>query len=691
MLLCCLGFTDRATAAPEAHILRIDPRTSSSSGNPVITTVIEVQQSKRISQATAECAVQKGSARLACMAQALEAPLYTSFPFPEQNALFMVTVDGTDRLSKLLSVEDWGKSQKQPGVGTAWLILVDADARMGASFADARTVAEQFVSLMGPNDIANVMFFNDRQVFKDSGWLPSAKKAQAKSFVASVPDTVASQGRNRPLLTIIKTAATDGFKALGNAGEKVEVPLHQAMVVLSTGFGGADPSTTGPAAIQLSEYMTNGRFPEDNTALPKTPVPVISIYFPTKTFDEFANNSLEFMQNMANPQIGGFFNVVQAGEGEGRAAGIVNAVRKRFSKMYLVKWRVSCIAPSVTQTFQLVFKDTNPPIIGDATFKNVPIGIDPTTWPLDVNVQQTQSDAGDGVYPGGKIKVYGDFCWGGDKGRAEVYFVPAGQALPADLSGGTPEQAKQAQQQLVSMGMRGEAISSADGFAEFQIPDNEKLIHGSGSAAVARLLVYDNVAHRMSAATAESIVTVKARTAPFPLIPILGGAFGLVVIALVLVVVLRGGGKNKRRAVAQPGPSPAGYPGAPAGGYGAAPGYGASPYAAPPAPVHNFGPAPVNPSRAVLQGSAGVFTVVPGMEMRVGRDAATCAILLNDGQVSSFHASVKLENGTVFVRDENSNNGTFVQGTRIAPGQWVALGHGSSVRFGPGEFGVRLE
>src|SRR5690606_39117353 len=196
----------------------------------------------------------------------------------------------------------------------------------------------------GPNDIVNLMYFNDKQVFSDSGWLSAAKKASALSFIDSVRSTVPKQGRNRPLLTIIKNAATDGFKALGNAGEKVEVPLHQAMVVLSSGYGGADPATAGPGAFQLSDYMTGWRFPEDNAALPKTPVPVISVYYPPKTFDEMANNSLEFMQNLANTQIGGFFNIMQEGEGE-NSKDIVNAVRTRFSQMVIAQWRVACVAP----------------------------------------------------------------------------------------------------------------------------------------------------------------------------------------------------------------------------------------------------------------------------------------------------------------------------------------------------------
>src|SRR5262249_19726190 len=139
-----------------------------------------------------------------------------------------------------------------------------------------------------------------------------------------------------------------------------------------------------PGALQLQQYLSGGRFHEENTALPKTPVPVISVYFPPKTLDEFRQNSLEFMQNLANPDLGGFFTVVQEGGGA-RAQAIVGTVRQRFSKMAIVRWNVACVAPSVTQTFKLFFNNMSTPLLGDNTFKDVPVGIDPTTWPLDVN------------------------------------------------------------------------------------------------------------------------------------------------------------------------------------------------------------------------------------------------------------------------------------------------------------------
>ena len=55
--------------------------------------------------------------------------------------------------------------------------------------------------------------------------------------------------------------------------------------------------------------------------------------------------------------------------------------------------RLSCLNPTVTQSFNLVFQNTNPQMLGDATFQNVPVGIDPTTWPLDIDRERTEKAA----------------------------------------------------------------------------------------------------------------------------------------------------------------------------------------------------------------------------------------------------------------------------------------------------------
>jgi len=132
-------------------------------------------------------------------------------------------------------------------------------------------------------------------------------------------------------------------------------------------------------------------------------------------------------------------------------------------------------------------------------------------------------------------------------------------------------------------------------------------------------------------------------------------------------------------------------------------GYGPPPmpmnYGPPPAPA---APAPVNPefmygapaggaaNSATLQGASGVYTILPGQELKAGRDPAMCGIVLNEPRVSGVHATVKFENGQLFVRDENSNNGTLVNGNRLSPGVWSPVQGGSMVRFGPVEFSARL-
>jgi len=690
LLVALLFAAKGASAAPEAHILRIDPRASTADGSPTLTTVIEVVQNKRMSDVTRTCMALSGDANLDCVANALDAPgaLYSSFDFPDKNALFTVTVDGTDTPAKFESKVRWGESTNQPGVGTAWLILIDAASTVGTRFDEEKAVASAFVNAMGPNDIVDVQFFNDKGVVEDSKWVNN--KAAAAQVIASVPRTYPSQGRTRPLFNIIKQAATDSFKELGNAGQNIVVPMHQAMVVLSNGSAGADPTSNAAASNLLKDYLTKGRFPENNDVLPKTPVPVISVLFPSRLIEEFSANAREFMEGMANTEIGGFFTIVRDGQ-SGRAANIVNTVRTRFNKMHIVKWRVACVAPSVTQTFKLFFNNTTPPIAGDATFQNVPVGIDPSTWPLDVDREATERAAKqEPIYPGGTVKVFGNFCWGGNAQRAEIYMVPKNQAAPASLQGGSIDDAKKAQRTLIEAGMRGKAVSAGDSVVEFELPKTDKFLVGKGEAMTARLIIYDNQARRTSAITADKIISLRAQEAPLPYLLIGGATFGGVVLILLIVSLVRGGGGGggRKRGAATPPPRPivAGA-GAPYGGpapMGGAP--GPDMYSGGMA-----GPPMGSATRATLSGPSGVFTVMPGLEMRAGRDGGACQILLNEPRVSGTHASVKFEAGQLFARDENSNNGTYINGQRIPGGVWTPVPSGAALRFGPVEFSVRLE
>ena len=93
----------------------------------------------------------------------------------------------------------------------------------------------------------------------------------------------------------------------------------------------------------------------------------------------------------------------------------------------------------------------------------------------------------------------------------------------------------------------------------------------------------------------------------------------------------------------------------------------------------------------MLSGAAGTYSVMPGAEMSVGRDMAKCHIALNEARISGVHATLKVDGGQLYVRDEQSNNGTFVDGHRLAPHVWTVAPSGGSLKFGPVEFSIRLE
>jgi len=797
-----------ASAAPQAHILRIDPRTGVSNGKPTLTTVIEVVQFKSLSEALAPCAGVAGGAVLSCFSAQLEKPgaLWDPFPFPEANAHLLVKVSGEDTLTRFVDKTQWGKAQNQPNVGTAWLVSVDASSGMGGRFGDARAIAHEFIEAMQPNDLLDLMFFDDVQVVKDTHWMTFKQRANLANTLNDFKSTMPSHGSDRALFKQIKAMTQSAFGSLGNSDSPDQVPLHQAMVVLSNGAGRGDPESASPSADVFHAYLDSGRFPPENTSLPKTPLPVISVWFPNNTSlveNVYRDNEAQFMESLSNPEIGGFFDIVKEGEGNAKGKTIIGLVRARFNAMWVIHWELACINSSVEQTFNLVFENTHPLIAPDGTFKDVPLGVDPTQWPLDVDVKKTtEAAAQNPIYPGGTFNVYGNFCWGGDKARAEAYFIPAGTKPSANTNSRDPQLALQAMQQLQAEHMLGTAVSTGDGYVTFNVPDDDKLLEGTGENAVARLVLYDNKAHRASAIDEKSVLSLKATKKPLSW-PLIAGIAGLaVVIVLLVMVLLRGGGGRKRGGGAPPAPAAPSYGAPPGGGYGAPPppggGYGmqqqmADPMAAtadarggaaaapPPQPLfaasaqppqvatplspsqdpsqsYGSGGAPVvevrcpacgmstmatpgqpsvcfscgqplpaemtkggggvaapgfpptgamsaqplvpppNPygpvagaSAASLRGAAGQFTVRPGSEVRVGRDPAQCPIYLSEPRISGVHATLKLEAGQLLVRDETSNNGTWIAGARLAPGAWTHVPPGAPLRFGPVEFEVQLE
>jgi hypothetical protein len=843
--LVILAFARPSFAIPAAHILRIDPRAGVADGQPILTTLIELVQFTSMGEVVtnAGCGSQKGDGLLDCISNAVEQKnaLWKAFQYPDPGSRLLVRVDGSESPAKLYSKTTWGAATKDPLVGTAWLIALDASSGMGPRYGDAREVANQFISALGPNDIAKLIIFDDRTspYVDQSGWVPAAQKASLIQILTKNSGTSPSHQRARPLFNQIK-GITEAFADLGNTGSTTNIPLHQAMVLLSNGAGREDASSASISAAAMKNYFDAGRFPDTNPLAPKTPLPVISIYFPNSrgmVNDLYANNDMQFMQDLSNPEIGGFFDIVRAGQGVTKATTILSLVKSRFNAMWVVKWKLSCLASTAEQTFNLVFQGGTP-ITPDGSFKDVPIGIDPTSWPLDINVAQTKAEAdANPVHPGGTFRVYGDFCWGGDKGRAEAYFVPQGTNPNQNINRSDPDIAKKVISSLVAQNLRGGAVEAGDTFVTFQVPDEDKLLEGEGENTVTRVVVYDNKAKRGSGVTAETVITLKAGKKPLNL-PIILGAAGIVVVILLLVVVLlRGGGGGKGKRSNQPPPAPivaggappygggggapppygpppyggggGGYPPQGGGGYGSAPieqpgaymappnmtpvapapypAMGAPPMPPPPPPpqvppqplgggghpLASAGGAPVEvrcpacnmmtpaltgqasvcfscgqplpkdiatsvmaappvmsgtspqlvahsaaaepalaypltsaqaaalepppspygaaPTSATLLGAAGQFAIRAGVEVRVGRDPAACPITLTEPRVSGVHATLMFEVGQLRVRDEGSNNGTYVNGGRLSPSAWTPVPNGASLRFGPVDFTVKLD
>ncbi len=113
-------------------------------------------------------------------------------------------------------------------------------------------------------------------------------------------------------------------------------------------------------------------------------------------------------------------------------------------------------------------------------------------------------------------------------------------------------------------------------------------------------------------------------------------------------------------------------------------------------PLTNNMPVPTPPpnpyaasSAFILTSSLGTFKVSGGGEVLVGRDPARCAIHLTEPRVSGLHATMKVESGGLFVRDEKSNNGVWINGERIPPGTWAQVPPNAALRFGPIQFTVQ--
>src|SRR5687767_3878190 len=86
------------------------------------------------------------------------------------------------------------------------------------------------------------------------------------------------------------------------------------------------------------------------------------------------------------------------------------------------------------------------------------------------------------------------------------------------------------------------------------------------------------------------------------------------------------------------------------------------------------------PTGFVLQIPNGAAYAV-NQPLRLGRDF-TGQVVLTDERVSRHHATAWVADGRLYLRDENSSNGTLVNGRRLAPGETVTLQPGDQLQLG---------
>jgi len=85
----------------------------------------------------------------------------------------------------------------------------------------------------------------------------------------------------------------------------------------------------------------------------------------------------------------------------------------------------------------------------------------------------------------------------------------------------------------------------------------------------------------------------------------------------------------------------------------------------------------------VLQAVSGPHAMrtypISGLRVEIGRDASNEIVLDMDGGISRHHAIITCENGVYYIHDNNSSNGTYVNGYKV---QRAALNQGDTVHLG---------
>ena len=340
---------------------------------------------------------------------------------------------------------------------------------------------------MQPNDLMDLMFFDDVQVVKDTKWKTYKQRADLANALNAFKSTMPSHGSDRALFSQIKNMTQDAFGSLGNSDAPDQVPLHQAMVVLSNGAGRGDPESASPERRRLPPVPRSaGASPPDNTSLPKTPLPVISIWFPNpSSFVEniYRNNEAQFMQSLANPEIGGFFDIVKEGEGAAKGKTIIGLVRARFNAMWLIHWELSLHQPQRRADLQPRLREHEPDDRARRHVQGRPARHRPDA--VAARRRREEDDARpraqNPLYPGGHLQRVRQLLLGRRQVAGRGVLHPRRDEARRERE--QPRPARRASRRCSSSRPRtcsARRSARGDTYVTFTVPDDDKVLDGHG-------------------------------------------------------------------------------------------------------------------------------------------------------------------------------------------------------------------
>jgi pSer/pThr/pTyr-binding forkhead associated (FHA) protein len=81
------------------------------------------------------------------------------------------------------------------------------------------------------------------------------------------------------------------------------------------------------------------------------------------------------------------------------------------------------------------------------------------------------------------------------------------------------------------------------------------------------------------------------------------------------------------------------------------------------------------------------FELIEDQELMIGRES-TCDIHIDDSKVSRNHATIRLYNASVWVKDSGSRNGVFIDGKRVV--RPAELKKNGTMKIEDYEFGLEI-